>query len=63
VAEDRLATATASIRASPSAPIRPSGTGRFTLADGSQVRLRPVKPEDEALYEAFFARVAPRICA
>jgi acetyltransferase len=29
------------------------------LADGSQVRLRPVKPEDEALYEAFFARVAP----
>ena len=31
----------------------------LTLADGTTAIARPVKPEDEALYEAFFEKVAP----
>jgi acetyltransferase len=31
----------------------------LALADGSTAQARPVKPEDEALYEEFFAHAAP----
>jgi acetyltransferase len=31
----------------------------LTIGDGSTVYARPVRPEDEALYEAFFAKVEP----
>lgn len=31
-----------------------------TLADGRAVTLRPVRPQDEALYDAFFAKLDPR---
>ena len=32
---------------------------RLTLADGRRILVRPVRPEDEALYPAFFEHVSP----
>lgn len=61
----------ARIAVAPSAPVAPGGNPRFAIrpyptawdrpapAAGGEIRIRPIRPEDEALYADFLRRVTP----